>query len=111
MEQIKYEDFEKLEIRCGHVIDVKPSLKAKKPSFKLLVDFGEFGVKKSSSQLTELYNEKTLMGKNVVAVTNFPPRQVADFISEVLILGAMDETGKVTLITTDADVPLGTRIL
>lgn len=111
MKQAEYKDFAKLEIRCGKILEAKPSLKAAKPALKLWIDFGEYGIKKSSAQITSLYNEESLKGKNVVAVTNFPPRQVADFISEVLVLGAVEETGLVTLIIPDNDVPPGTRVL
>ena len=95
------EDFEKLDIRVGTIIDAATFKKAKKPAYKLEIDFGkEIGIKKSSAQITNLYNIDELKGKQILAVVNFPPRQVADFMSEVLVLGTYSKDG-VILITPD----------
>ena len=95
------EDFEKLDIRVGTIINILPFEKAKKPAYKLEIDFGEkIGIKKSSAQITNLYNINELKGKQILAVVNFPPRQIADFMSEVLVLGTYSKSG-VILITPD----------
>lgn len=95
------EDFEKLDIRVGTIIDAVTFKKAKKPAYKLEIDFGkEIGIKKSSAQITNLYNIDELKGKQILAVVNFPPRQVADFMSEVLVLGTYSKDG-VIMITPD----------
>ncbi len=107
---ITWKDFEKVEIRVGTIIDIADSPKAKKPAYRLRIDFGEFGVKKSSAQITGLYSKEELLDKQVVAVTNFPPRQVADFMSEVLVLGVVLEGGSVVLLEPERKVPDGCRI-
>lgn len=105
-----FEDFLKLDIRVGKIIEAEFFDKAKKPAYKLKVDFGEnIGIKKSSAQITELYKIEELIGKNVLAVVNFPPRQIADFMSEVLVLGTYSKDG-VVLITPDKDVELGDKL-
>jgi tRNA-binding protein len=111
MAQITYGDFEKLDIRVGKVIKVDDFPKARKAAYKLWIDFGDFGVKKSSAQITKLYRKEELVGQLVTAVTNFPPRQVADFISEVLVLGVVLDNDEVALIKPDRNVALGQRIL
>lgn len=111
MAQITYEDFEKVEMRVGRVIKAEEFPKARKPAYRLLIDFGEHGVRKSSAQITKLYSCDELVGKLVIAVTNFPPRQIADFLSEVLVLGVVLDDGKVVLIQSEREVPLGQRIL
>jgi tRNA-binding protein len=111
MEQITYADFEKVEIRVGRVIQVEDFPKARKPAYKLWIDFGELGIKKSSAQITQRYSKAELRDRLVMAVTNFPPRQVADFISEVLVLGVVLDEGDVVLVKPDEDVPLGKRLL
>ena len=111
MTQITYQDFEKIEIRVGKIIKTEPFPKARKPAYKLWIDFGELGIKKSSAGLTKLYRCEELVGKSILAVTNFPPRQVADFMSEVLVLGVVMEDGEVALVQPDRDVPPGLRIL
>ncbi len=104
-----YQDFEKLDMRVGRIIRVEDFPKAKKPAYKLTIDFGEqIGIRHSSAQITN-YQKQQLEGRLVVAVVNFPPKQVADFVSEVLVLGALTEEG-VKLIGVDGDVKLGSRI-
>jgi len=97
-------------MRVGRVIRVEAFPKARKPAYKLWIDFGNLGIKQSSAQITTLYRREELVGRLVIAVTNFPPRQVADFISEVLVLGVV-LGNDVVLIQPDREVPLGERIL
>lgn len=111
MVQITYSDFENVEIRVGKIIKAEEFPKARKPAYKLWIDFGDFGVKKSSAQITKLYQKEELMGQLIIAVINFPPRQIADFISEVLVLGVVLDNDEVVLIKPDRNVPLGKRIL
>lgn len=104
------DDFVKLDIRVGTIIDAKVFEKAKRPAYQLKVDFGdEIGIKKSSAQITEVYKPEDLIGKQVLGVVNFPPRQVADFISEVLILGTYSKQG-VVLIKPDEEVSNGDKL-
>ena len=107
---ILYPDFEKVEMRVGLIVEVDEFLKAKKPAYKLKVDFGELGIKKSSAQITVNYTKEELIGRQVIAVVNFPPKQIADFISEVLVLGINDENGNVVLLQHDKKVKLGEKI-
>jgi tRNA-binding protein len=111
MAPITYDDFEKVEIRVGKVIKVEDFPKARKPAYKLWIDFGNLGIKKSSAQITKLYQKEDLLDSFILAVTNFPTRQIADFISEVLVLGVVLEDGEVVLIQPERNVPLGKRIL
>lgn len=111
MKTVTYDDFAQLELRVGKVVRVEEFPKARKPAYKMWIDFGELGMKKSSAQITKLYQVEELIGRQVIAVTNFPPRQIADFMSEVLVLGVVLEDGEVALITPDRKVPLGSRIL
>jgi len=111
MSQITYDCFEKVDIRVGKIIQVEDSHKARIPAYKLWIDFGMLGVKKSSAQITELYCKNDLMGKLIIAVVNFPPKQIADFISEVLVLGVVLDNNEVVLVQPDGDVPLGKRVL
>ncbi len=111
MAQITYDYFEKVDIRTGKIIEVENFPEARKPAYKLWVDFGILGVKKSSAQITKLYGKDELVGKLIIAVTNFPPRQVADFMSEVLVLGVVLDGDEVVLVQPDSDVPLGKRVL
>tara|TARA_B100001059_G_scaffold194178_1_gene198224 strand:+ start:451 stop:792 length:342 start_codon:yes stop_codon:yes gene_type:complete len=98
-EQITYADFEKIDIRVGTVVSVKKNEKARKPSLVIEVDFGkEIGIKQSSAQITHYYNEKNLKGKQVVGVCNFPEKNIAGIVSQVLILGSIDDEGKVVLL-------------
>jgi tRNA-binding protein len=109
--QINYEDFVKVDMRIGRINRVTNFPAARKPSYKLWIDFGpELGVKKSSAQLTQFYTPEELKGKLVVAVVNFPARQIADFMSEVLVLGAVGGYGEVILLEPERDVPLGWKI-
>jgi len=108
---ITYDDFERAEIRVGTVVDAKPFPEARKPAIQLWVDFGEpLGVKKSSAQLTVHYAPDKLIGRQVVAVTNFPARQIGPFLSEILVLGLPDEAGAVVLLRPDFAVPDGGRM-
>ena len=105
------EDFEKLDIRVGTVVDVQPFPEARKPAFKLSIDFGgSLGVKRSSVQITVHYKADQLIGRQVMAVVNFPPRQIGPFISEVLTLGVPDDEGAVVLLKPDFKVPVGGRM-
>jgi tRNA-binding protein len=109
--EITYEDFEKVEIRVGKIVRAEEFAKARKPAYKLWIDFGLLGTKQSSAQITKYYKKEELVGRQVVAVVNFPPRQVADFMSEVLVLGAVPSDGDVILLEPDQEVELGSRIL
>jgi tRNA-binding protein len=110
MESISWNDFEKVEIRTGTIIKAEIFPEAKKPAYRLLIDFGELGIKKSSAQITANYNIDDLVGKQIVAVLNFPPLQVANFISECLVLGAVESDGKVILLQTERMTANGMRI-
>lgn len=106
---VSFEDFQKLDIRVGTIIKAEDFKKAKKPAYKLEVDFGGLGIKKSSAQITERYEPEDLVGMQILAVVNFPPRQIADFMSEVLVLGTYSEGG-VVLITPDKKVCNGDKL-
>jgi tRNA-binding protein len=111
MQQIEYADFERVDIRVGTVIDARPFPEARKPAYKLTIDFGpQVGVKMSSAQLTVHYKPDQLIGRQVCAVVNFPPRQIGPFISEVLTLGMPDEDGAVVLVKPDLLVPKGGKL-
>ena len=108
---IAYGDFERVDIRVGTVVDAQPFPQARKPAFKLTIDFGPgIGTKKSSAQLTVHYRPDQLIGRQVCAVVNFPPRQIGPFISEVLTLGMPDDDGAVVLVRPDFKVPNGGRL-
>ena len=108
---ISFDDFLKVDIRVGEITRAEPFPEARKPAFKLWVDFGaEIGVKKSSAQITVNYSLDDLSGRRVMAVVNFPPRQIGPVMSEVLVLGVPDAAGEVVLLTPDLDVPLGGRM-
>lgn len=108
-ELINWNDFTKIEIRVGTIISAEIFKEAKKPAYKLVIDFGDFGTRKTSAQITKLYSPDEIMGKQVIAVVNFPPKQIANIISECLVLGAVNED-EVTLLTTDNTVKNGLRI-
>lgn len=111
MDQIAIADFEKVDIRVGTVVDATPFPEAKKPAIKLWVDFGApLGVRQSSAQLTVHYTADRLIGRQVVAVVNFPPRRIAGFESQVLVLGLPDENGAVVLLRPDIKVPDGGKM-
>jgi len=108
---ISFDDFLKVDIRAGRVTDAQPFPEARKPAYKLWIDFGpEIGTKKTSAQITELYTLEDLVGRMVMAVVNFPPRQIGPFMSEVLTLGVADAEGRVVLLAPDHDAPVGARM-
>jgi tRNA-binding protein len=111
MPEISYDDFLKVDIRVGRVLAVDLFPKARKPAYKLRIDFGPLGEKTSSAQITKYYEPTDLVGKLVLAVVNFPPRRIADFDSQVLTLGVMLGEGDVVLVHPSQDVPTGSRIL
>lgn len=106
-----YDDFTKLDIRVGQIISADDFPEAKKPAYKLTINFGsELGIKKSSAQLTQNYTKQDLIGKQILAVVNFPPRQIGPIMSEVLTLGLPGENGECILATTESLAPLGSRL-
>jgi len=107
---ITWKDFEKIQIKVGTIIEAEIFKEAIRPAFKLKIDFGEFGIKKTSAQITKLYEVADLPGMQVVAVVNFPPKQIANFMSECLVLGAVGENKEVTLLTTESKVKNGLSI-
>ena len=110
-EQITYEDFDKVDIRLGTIISVRKNEKARKPSLVVEVDFGEkIGIKQASAQITHYYNEENLVGKQVIGVCNFPKKNIAGIVSEVLILGAIEKDGKVVLVHPSQKVENGLEI-
>lgn len=110
--EITFDDFEKVDIRIGTVIEVLPFPEARKPAWKLRIDFGpEIGVKKSSAQITVHYGEQDLVGRQVMAVVNFPPRQIGPFRSEVLTLGFADDKGDIVLAMPERSVPNGRKLM
>ncbi|MDU8911765.1 tRNA-binding protein [Aestuariicoccus sp. MJ-SS9] len=111
MAEIAYDDFQAVDIRAGTIVRAEPFPEARKPAIKLWVDFGpEIGQRKSSAQITEHYDPETLVGRQVMAVVNFPPRQIGPVMSEVLVLGVYDDAGAVVLIAPDKPVPDGGRM-
>jgi len=107
---ISYEDFLKVDIRVGTIVQAEVFQEARKPAYKLLIDFGSLGLKKSSAQITAAYQPETLIGKQILAVVNFPPKQIGPFYSEVLTLGLVNASGPIILITPDEVVPNGERL-
>ena len=108
---ITFDDFLKVDVRVGRIVSAEPFPQARKPALKLIIDFGaDIGLKKSSAQITKHYKIEDLAGRLVLAVINFPPRQIGPLMSEVLTLGLPDETGEVVLVHPDKEVPLGGRL-
>ncbi|HQW84659.1 MAG TPA: tRNA-binding protein [Ferruginibacter sp.] len=107
---ITWEDFEKLDIRCGTIIEAVDFVNARKPAYQLKIDFGELGIKKSSAQITALYTKETLKGKQVVAVVNFPVKQIGNFFSECLVLGVYNDNNDVVLLHPSMPVNNGNKI-
>lgn len=108
---INYDDFLKVDIRVGQIIEAEEFPEAHSPAYKLKIDFGDkIGMKKTSAQITSLYKIDDLIGKRVAAVVNFPPKQIGPFMSEVLVLGFSDKNNAISLISPDHDVPLGGRL-
>jgi len=110
VKNISFEDFLKVDMRVGRVTKIEDFPEAQKPAYKLTIDFGKLGIKKSSAQITKRYRKEHLLGRQVVAVVNFPPRQIANFVSEVLVLGAVTKNNDVILLKPDEDVELGDKI-
>lgn len=107
---ITWQDFEKIDIRCGTVLEVKDFPNARKPAYQLTIDFGVLGIKRSSAQITHHYNKGELVGRQVVAVVNFPVKQIANFFSECLVLGVYDENNQVVLLQPGMPVGNGQKI-
>lgn len=107
---ITWSDFEKIDIRAGTILEVNDFPNARKPSYQLTIDFGEFGIKRSSAQITKLYKKEELVGRQVIAVVNFPPKQIANFFSECLVLGVYNEDNEVVLLQPSLKVQNGGKI-
>ncbi|NOZ45894.1 MAG: tRNA-binding protein [Chlorobi bacterium] len=107
---ITWNDFEKIDIRTGTIVEIKDFSEAKKPAYKLKVDFGSLGIKNSSAQITDFYSKTDLMNKQIIAVVNFPVKQIANFFSECLILGVYNENNQVVLLNADKKVSNGLKI-
>lgn len=107
---IAFADFERVDIRVGRIVRAEPFPEARKPAYRLQIDFGPLGIRQSSAQLTARYRVEELEGRLVLAVVNFSPRQIGPFMSEVLMLGVPDEKGDVVLVVPDQDVPLGGKL-
>ena len=111
MEQIQWSDFERVELRAGTIISAETFPEARVPAYKLLVDFGpDIGRRKSSAQITDLYDAGELVGRQVIAVVNFPPKQIGPFVSECLVTGFHRDDGNVVLATVDSEVPAGAKL-
>lgn len=104
---ISFEDFQKVDIRCGTILKVNDFPEAKKPAWQLLIDFGAFGIKKSSAQIKELYSKQDLIGMQIIAAVNLGPKQIANFISDCLVLGISDANGNIVLVQTERKVNNG----
>ena len=107
---ITWQDFEKIYIRVGTILTVSDFANAKKPSYQLTIDFGELGIKKSSAQITSLYQKDDLLGKQIIAVVNFPPKQIANFFSECLVLGVYNDAKEVVLLQPNLAVSNGNKV-
>ncbi|WP_275316042.1 tRNA-binding protein [Tenacibaculum bernardetii] len=107
---LTWDDFTKVEMRVGTILTADVFKQVKKPAYKMQIDFGEFGIKKTSAQITKLYDPKELIGNQIVAVINFPKKQIANIMSECLVLGAVGEQHEITLISPDRKIKNGTRI-
>jgi tRNA-binding protein len=104
------DDFQKLELRVGRIVEAEAFPEARKPAYKLTIDFGPLGIKRSSAQITEHYSLDDLRGRLIIGVTNFPPRRIGPFVSEVLVLGASDAEDRIVLLDVEREVPLGSPI-
>lgn len=111
MEEIKWSDFEKVALKAGTILEVLDFPEARKPAFKIKVDFGDFGQKWSSAQITKHYSKDDLIGKQIIGVINFPKKQIANFISEFLVTGFADQNGDVILATVERQVPNGSSLI
>lgn len=107
---INWEDFSKVDMRVGTILEVSPFPEARKPAYKLSIDFGDLGIKKSSAQITKRYNAQELIGMQIVAVVNFPPKQIGPFMSECLVMGVYAENNEVVLITPSQQCPEGSKL-
>ena len=107
---ISWADFEKVDIRAGVVTDAQPFPEARRPAYRLWIDFGSLGIKRASAQITRHYTPQALVGRTVVAVVNFPPKRIGPFVSEVLVLGVYDEAGDVVLLNADRPVSPGLKV-
>jgi tRNA-binding protein len=107
---IDFNDFAKIEMRVGTILTAELFKEARKPAFKMTIDFGEFGIKKTSAQITKIYKPEDLVGKQIVAVINFPPKQIANIMSECLLLGALEDHDEVMIIQPERQVKNGTKI-
>ena len=107
---INWNDFEKVDMRVGTITEALPFPEARKPAYKLTIDFGDVGIRKSSAQITTHYSKEQLVGRQIIAVVNFPPKQIGPFISECLVMGAYDENGEVILLQPERTSPNGARI-
>lgn len=110
MEEISWDDFEKVELRAGTIVEVLPFPEARKPAYKVTVDFGEFGIRRSSAQITKHYTPAELIGKQIVGVLNFPKKQIGKFMSEFLVTGFADENGDIILTSLQGQVPNGSKL-
>lgn len=108
--QIQWNDFAKIEMRVGTVISCEAFAEARNPAYKMMIDFGEMGERKTSAQITKLYKPENMIGRQVVAVLNFPPKQIATIMSECLVLGGLGEAGEVTLLQPERTIKNGTKI-
>jgi len=111
MEEINWSDFEKVQLRAGTILEVFDFPEAKKPAYKLKVDFGTYGIKMSSAQVTALYTKEELVGEQIIGVTNFPKKQIGKFMSEFLVTGFADEDGAIVLTTLKGKVPDGSKMM